>query len=160
MTGDPVFTKYNLLQLPWVPILYCLTNLLTYVASWTKQCKQKSILWGLYISRLCLMYWIVSLISLDSFSPMITHYEERRSWSSSSNCNMFKLEMGRPIYVDVLTYFGRNVASSPCFRATDLIVSRAYISLSAARVHKVYFKAISNWPFPASACNWHFFRKQ
>jgi hypothetical protein len=61
------------------------------------------------------------------------------------------------IYADPTTYFGRKVASSPCFRATDLIISRAYISLSAARVHNTYFKAISNCPFPDSACSCYIF---
>jgi hypothetical protein len=59
-------------------------------------------------------------------------------------------------YVHPLTYFGRNVAINLCFRATDLIISRAYIRLSAARVHSTYFKATSNCPFPASSCSFYF----
>lgn len=51
------------------------------------------------------------------------------------------------------TYFGTKVASNPCFLATALMTSRAKIKLSAALKQSVYLRAISNWPFPASACN-------
>lgn len=51
------------------------------------------------------------------------------------------------------TYFGTKVASNPCFLATALMTSRAKIKLSAALKQSVYFRAISNWPFPASACS-------
>lgn len=62
--------------------------------------------------------------------------------------------MIKPI-TNFAAYFGIKVASKPCFLAIALTTSRVKVKLSAALVQTVYFKTSSNWPFPASACNYN-----